>query len=276
MNEQQLRKIIGLAGIPKDEAFPIKLTARYFKVLMIVVAIWLPLQLYLEHKHALSIDLIRLSTWLIWLAFFAETFTLFIIVKSKRRYLLGNWLNLIIIVGAFPLLWEHHTPVIAILRWIQALLVLRLLIPVWDVNLAILSRNHLGSTLIVAFIITVLWGVLMSVIDPGVHTPWDGIWLAWETATTVGYGDIIPQTAIGRILTGLLMLMGLALISLLTANFSAYFIHKGIFVRTASGEVKKLLGEIQEQLNHIEQRLDSIQSQLAVSNKIPKDSSSKS
>jgi voltage-gated potassium channel len=256
MSIERFRKIIGLAGLPKNEDIKAKRVARAFRILMVFIAIWLPLQLYFERKGLISVDLMHMCNWFIWVAFFSESFVLLLMAKRKSEYLLGNWLKLVIIVGSFPPIWEH-TLYIAVLRWLQALLVLRLVVPVWDASIAILSRNHLGATLAVFFIVTILWGLIVSIIDPAFNTPWDGIWWAWQTVTTVGYGDIVPQSLWGRILAGVLMVMGLAMISLLTASFSAYFISRGIQpAKTASPQVLRMLEQMQQQLANIQQRLD--------------------
>jgi voltage-gated potassium channel len=91
----------------------------------------------------------------------------------------------------------------------------------------ILGRNHLGTTLMVSFIIVILAGTLMAVIDPNIETPLDGIWWAWVTITTVGYGDIVPGSTAGRLFGSLLILLGIALFSMLTASFSAFFLAQG-------------------------------------------------
>ena len=52
--------------------------------------------------------------------------------------------------------------------------------------------------------------------------------------TTVGYGDLVPESPQGRIFGGLLMVLGLGMFSLLTANFSAFLI-----IREEEGIVKK-------------------------------------
>lgn len=63
---------------------------------------------------------------------------------------------------------------------------------------------------------------MMAAIDPAINNIWDGMWWAWVTVTTVGYGDIVPVSGPGRILAGILMLIGMGLFSLFTANFSAF------------------------------------------------------
>ena len=41
--------------------------------------------------------------------------------------------------------------------------------------------------------------------------------------TTVGYGDIVPQTPAGKLFGSLLILLGVALFALMTASFSSFF-----------------------------------------------------
>lgn len=254
MKIQYIRKLIGLAGVGSDESETAQSWSRYYAAFMVIVAIFLLLQVYFERKQHIPLTMSAYGNWVVWAAFVIEVVTLLVLVKHKVRYLSGNWLNLVIIVGGFPLIWDH-TPWIPVLRLLQLLLALRLALPVWDTSIHILARNHLGATLLVCFIITILWGVLLSVVDPAIHTPWDGIWWAWETATTVGYGDIVPVSAIGRILGGILMLMGIGLISLLAANFSAYFISKNAFFKKEREELLEVLKHMQDRLDKIEKRL---------------------
>jgi len=48
----------------------------------------------------------------------------------------------------------------------------------------------------------------------------DALWWSFATATTTGYGDITPVTDTGKILSIILMLVGLALFSMYTALFA--------------------------------------------------------
>ena len=51
-------------------------------------------------------------------------------------------------------------------------------------------------------------------LNPDLSTPLDGIWWALVTITTVGYGDITPVTALGRIIAGVLMVGGMFTLAL--------------------------------------------------------------
>ena len=67
-------------------------------------------------------------------------------------------------------------------------------------------------------------GALFYVLDPKIATFWDGIWLAFVTGATVGYGDVYPTTTASRIVAIVAVLIGWALLSLFTANIVAMFL----------------------------------------------------
>lgn len=52
----------------------------------------------------------------------------------------------------------------------------------------------------------------------------DGLWLAFTTAATVGYGDIAPSTRALRAFSIVVVLLGLAVLSLVTASVAAMFV----------------------------------------------------
>lgn len=50
----------------------------------------------------------------------------------------------------------------------------------------------------------------------------DGLWWAFVTLTTVGYGDVYPVTSGGRIIAVFTMLFGIAIYSLMIANLTCF------------------------------------------------------
>jgi voltage-gated potassium channel len=56
----------------------------------------------------------------------------------------------------------------------------------------------------------------------------DSFWWALVTITTVGYGDVVPHSTLGRIVGLILMLSGVVLVSLFTATIASIFVEKKI------------------------------------------------
>ncbi|WP_077214419.1 potassium channel family protein [Bacillus dakarensis] len=60
--------------------------------------------------------------------------------------------------------------------------------------------------LLMALTVILTLGIIVTFIEPETfHTIFDGIWWAIITASTVGYGDIVPQTTAGKI-TGIVLI----------------------------------------------------------------------
>jgi len=250
-----IRKLIGLAGVAKNENYTAQQWGRRFEFFMVLIAIWLPLQWHMEKHHQILPSLVTISNWSVWVFFVLEMVVLLSLVQHRLNYLKRNWMKVVIIVVGLPIIWEQ-TPLVGILRGLQLLLMLRLMLPWWDTSVHFLSRNRLGTTLFTAFVTTTLAGVLMAAIDPAYKNPWVGIWWAWQTVTTVGYGDIVPVSFAGRLLAIVLMLLGIAFLSLLTANFSAYFISRGTNqVVKAEDQILKALQDVQKRLDKIENHI---------------------
>ncbi|MBW2091644.1 MAG: two pore domain potassium channel family protein, partial [Deltaproteobacteria bacterium] len=57
---------------------------------------------------------------------------------------------------------------------------------------------------------------------------WDSFWWALVTITTVGYGDIVPSTVVGRLIGFGIMFSGLILVSLMTATIASVFVTRKI------------------------------------------------
>jgi voltage-gated potassium channel len=110
------------------------------------------------------------------------------------------------------------------------------------------SRNiqqGLIYSLLLAMAILGLGGVGFWVIDPQIHTLSDGLWLAFTTAATVGFGDLVPSTHASRAFSVVVVLLGLAVLSLVTASLSAIFVEKEVEAEDRQIE-KDLMHEIRQ------------------------------
>lgn len=96
-------------------------------------------------------------------------------------------------------------------------------------------------------------------VNPEVRNYEDSIWFVLQTITTVGYGDIIPITAIGRIMGVISMLSALVLTSIVTsvATFSLIEkFRKG--TELVTHRTKEKVEELDGKLDDINHRLDGM------------------
>jgi voltage-gated potassium channel len=248
--------LLGIAGVDEHERAGARHWARRFEWPMVAVALWIVLQWYLEETGALSHTAARSADWMVWSAFLLETLVLTAQVENKRAYLFGNWLNLLIITAGFPYFWQF-APLIGLLRSVRLVLVVALLLRMSKSARKLLSQHKLGTTLIVAFFTMLLSGIIMSRIDPSIGDAWDGMWWAWVTMATVGYGDVVPHTGAGRLFASLVVLFGVVLISLLTANLAAFFIGSDVEkVEHEEEHAERMLKDISMRLERIERLLE--------------------
>lgn len=88
---------------------------------------------------------------------------------------------------------------------------------------SLLQRENVIKLLGVILLITLCSGYLISFFEPGVSFA-SGVWWSIVTLTTVGYGDISPSTAGGRILAIIIMFFGIGLLGILSASLATMLI----------------------------------------------------
>lgn len=94
----------------------------------------------------------------------------------------------------------------------------------WQNRKKLITRRGLLYSLVLCLLILSLGGVGFWVLEPRANTLSDGLWLAFTTAATVGYGDIVPSTHASRAFSVVVVLLGLAVLSLVTASVAAMFV----------------------------------------------------
>jgi len=82
----------------------------------------------------------------------------------------------------------------------------------------------------VTLLVTVAGGILERLLDhQEFPTIGKGLWFSLQTVTTVGYGDVMPERAAGRIITAVVMLTAIGFLAVITASATA------ALVRAAGG-----------------------------------------
>ena len=107
-------------------------------------------------------------------------------------------------------------------------------------------QQGLIYSLLLAVAILGLGGVGFWLIDPNILTLSDGLWLAFTTAATVGFGDVVPSTHASRAFSVVVVLLGLAVLSLVTASLSAVFVEKEV-----EDEERQIEKDLMREIRHL-------------------------
>jgi voltage-gated potassium channel len=89
---------------------------------------------------------------------------------------------------------------------------------------AFLDTNGLIYALYATFFIIVAGSLSLMLIEAENLSVGEALWWGVVTVTTVGYGDIVPQTVAGRVIGSILMFTGIGVLSFTTAAVATYFI----------------------------------------------------
>ena len=76
----------------------------------------------------------------------------------------------------------------------------------------------------VALALALVAAVLERILDPAIGSFRDALWWAVVTVSTVGYGDVVPESTAGRIVAGVLMLAGVSAIPITTSLVVSVFV----------------------------------------------------
>jgi voltage-gated potassium channel len=71
----------------------------------------------------------------------------------------------------------------------------------------------------------VIFGIVERLVDPDTfNNIWLGMWWALQTVTTVGYGDVVPASTVGKVIASFLMLGGLSFFAVITGAITSAFV----------------------------------------------------
>ena len=106
--------------------------------------------------------------------------------------------------------------------------------------------------------VTIAAGFVIRLLDPDdFDSVWLGLWWAVQTVTTVGYGDVVPHDASGRIVGAVLMLSGIAFLTVITATVTAALIEtlRRRYEEPADARMEAKLDEVNARLERLETAL---------------------
>jgi len=209
---------------------------RLFDVVLIVLIVASVTSVLLDSVESLHLGYGRIFYGLEWA--FTAIFTVEYVLRlystpNKKEYALSFYglIDLFSILPtyiAFLLPSAQYLLVIRIMRVLRIFRILKLFRYIGEANLlysALLrARRKILVFLFSVLTLIVIFGALMFVIEGpehGFNSIPQSIYWAIVTITTVGYGDIAPQTPLGQFVAGIAMISGYAIIAVPTGIIGA-------------------------------------------------------
>jgi voltage-gated potassium channel len=217
---------LGLGGVsPEDNAAALHWQGRLHWLMVGIALMSVPAYLLataelgpIWHEVSSVLDFVIL------VAFTAELVWMMHVSSHPWRYFFENWLNVVIIAGAAAAAFGAATEWIAVVRSMRAAVALLVVLRTAAEFRFLFTRKGAPMLVGMAFLTMLGLGALFFWLDPAIKTFWDGLWLAFITGATVGYGDVVPTTGGTRLLAVLTVLVGVALMTLFTANVVSFFV----------------------------------------------------
>lgn len=224
---QSLYVIIFESDTPAGKGFDILLL---ISILLSVLAVMLDSVASVQAVHGRTLYLVE---WFFTVLFSVEYILRLACVRAPLRYAV-SFFGIVDLLAVLPtylsllLPGSQYLLVIRILRVLRVFRILRLAHHAKEARI-IMAALHSSRRKITVFLLTimtlvVILGSLMYVVEGGTHgftsIPTSIYW-AIVTLTTVGYGDISPETPVGQALASLIMIIGYSIIAVPTGIVSA-------------------------------------------------------
>ena len=259
MAVHNVRRWFGISGVPAQDNARAYAWERRLHGVMIGIALGSVAALYLtEVVTEPSLRSLGHSLeWLIFLAFAAELVWMLYLTSHKLPYLLANWLDVLIVFFAGLALAGADSEWVALARLLRLAAVGLLLARAVGSIRSLFTPGGLPYVFGLAIIVFLIAGAGFYWLEPTVQSFADGLWLAFTTGATVGYGDLVPTTTSARIFAVLITMLGLSFFSLVTASIAAFFIgvDEKLLRKELHEDIRHLRSEVAQLINEEERVL---------------------
>lgn len=225
--KEKLYSIIFGTETPAGKNFDIALIVAIMASVFVLMAESMS---FFDHRYRLEL---RILEWLFTILFTIEYSVRIYCSPNPRKYVTSFYgvIDLLSILPSYLSLFipgANYLLAIRVMRFLRVFRVLKLMRYLSEANTLVRSmgqaRRKISVFFLAVLVLATIFGSLMYVVegpDNGFSSIPKSIYWTIVTITTVGYGDITPQTALGQFIAALAMLMGYSILAVPTGIFTA-------------------------------------------------------
>ena len=218
-------------------------------VCSLVVVVMTIMQLTLDLSASVN-RVFNILDILIWLFFLIDYTRRLIKSESKKEFVKNNKIDLLTIIPYFSffriLRVIRVTQVVPLFHFVKVLRATAMLSSLSKRVGSFFKTNNFHYVAGVTLIVILLGAGSLSFVEGMAFK--DTLWWCIVTVTTVGYGDIVPKTGLGRVIAGMVMISGIGFLGLFTGTISTYFLNRRI-----TDHQSQYVTELIEKLSHFDE-----------------------
>jgi len=227
MDKERIREIIFGINTKSGKRFDLILLSL---IIISVIGVILNSDSRIEEKYG---NLLYITEWIFTILFTIEYILRVYSSKNRKKYIFSfmGIVDLLAIIPTYlmfiypPIRYLLDIRVIRLIRIFRVLKLSNYVKGAYTMQIALRSsRPKIIVFLLSVSIVVILVGTLMYIIEGpenGFNNIANSIYWAVITLTTVGYGNIVPVTAMGKVLASCIMILGYAIIAVPTGIVSS-------------------------------------------------------
>ena len=184
----------------------------------------------------------------IWAAFAIDLFVKLFVAPNRLRFIRSHWMEVVIVALPFA----------------RPFRILRLLLFGSRAFRGARRLSNVDFLLTYGIGLVIIGATIVTTVETGPNSEivsfQDALWWAIVTVTTVGYGDMVPLTPIGRGVALVLMIGGIGLFGALTANLASFLVRVDAKEETENRQLLAELGRLTAEVERLRQEVQASRS----------------
>ena len=250
----------------------------FLSILIVLDLILITLTLISDVGENLYYSIVVFDT-ILCIILFIDFFTRLSDSDDKKHFLIKNWTELIAAIpfDLIMLPFVLNGSLLRVFKVLKFIKVIALFSQFFETIDFFLKKTHLDEIFGITLLVVLGSTLGLYLFDPSINSLFDSLWFVLSTITTVGYGDILPQSGAGKIIGLITLIVGVLIFSTVTGAMASYFARRVLMnedfnitendtnIELLKDDLsfnKKNLNEVHTKVDRIDRDVESLKNEL--------------